>query len=95
MRKLLMTSALVLAATAAEAATECEVTKAQYDQIQTGMSIENAEAILGCPGEEMSSSEMAGIQTVMLTWNGNTMGANMNAMFQNGQMVMKAQFGLR
>lgn len=43
----------------------------------------------------MSSSEMAGYKTVMLMWTGTSMGANMNAMFQNDKLVSKAQFGLK
>jgi hypothetical protein len=42
----------------------------------------------------MSSSNVAGYQTVMYGWNAWT-GAGMNAMFQNGKLVTKAQFGLR
>jgi hypothetical protein len=44
----------------------------------------------------MSRSNIAGIVTVMYGWTGRGgMGANMNAMFQNGGLVMKAQFGLQ
>lgn len=38
---------------------------------------------------------MAGITTVMFMWEGTSFGGNMNAMFQNGKLVTKAQFGLR
>ncbi|RWE60638.1 MAG: hypothetical protein E5V24_12620 [Mesorhizobium sp.] len=53
------------------------------------------EPIQWCEGEELSSSEFGGYETVMYIWDGNGFGGNMNAMFQNGAMVSKAQFGLK
>jgi hypothetical protein len=35
-----------------------------------------------------------GIRMVMYTWYGTTLMGNMNAMFQDGRMVSKAQMGL-
>jgi len=70
------------------------VTAAEYEQLRTGMSYKQAAKIVGFEGEEMSSSDLAGYQTVMVAWK-NADGSNMNAMFQNGRMVTKAQFGLR
>jgi hypothetical protein len=95
-RPLLTTAALLaLSFLAAPAwASDCKVGKAQYDALQSGMSYADAVAVLGCAGEELSSSEMAGYKTVMFMWDGNSFGANMNAMFQNDAMVSKAQFGL-
>jgi hypothetical protein len=58
------------------------------------MSYQEVVAIIGEPGKEMSSSNVAGYHTVMYGWNAWT-GAGMNAMFQNGKLVTKAQFGLR
>jgi hypothetical protein len=58
------------------------------------MSYEEAVRIIGEPGTEISRSDLAGYTTVMYSWS-NTGGANMNAMFQNGALVTKAQFGLR
>ncbi len=69
------------------------VTMAEFSQIKPGMSYEEVEAIIGSPGEEMSRSELAGFTTVMYVWK-NATGSNMNAMFQNGALVNKAQFGL-
>jgi hypothetical protein len=65
-----------------------------YSALQTGHTYEQAKQILGAPGEEISASEVAGIKTVMYAWK-NADGSNMNAMFQNGQLVQKAQFGLK
>ena len=75
---------------------DCKVTKEKYDKLQSGMSYSQAVAILGCEGEELSSSEMGGFKTVMYMWTGSSWsGANMNAMFQNDQMISKAQMGLK
>ncbi|TWG90352.1 uncharacterized protein DUF3862 [Mesorhizobium sp. J18] len=92
MRTVFAALAIVVASSSAMA---CEVTMAQYSELQTGMSYAEAVQILGCDGEEMSSSEIAGIKTVMLMWEGESLGANMNAMFQNDKLVSKAQFGLK
>jgi hypothetical protein len=86
-------------ASPATAASNC-ATKDGFDQIREGMSYELVVQILGCDGEVMSSSEMAGFRTVMYGWKASgfvaaATGGNMNAMFQNGRMVSKAQFGLR
>ena len=69
------------------------VTKAEFDQIREGMSYEEAARIIGASGELQSSSEIAGYRTVMYSWM-NSNGSNMNAMFQNGRLINKAQFGL-
>lgn len=76
-------------------ASDCSVTKAQYQALRDGISYRQAVQILGCEGEEMSSSEIAGYKTVMYMWEGEGFGGNMDAMFQNDAMVSKAQFGLK
>lgn len=69
------------------------VTAANYEDLKTGMTYEDAQKIIGSPGEELSSSELSGQKTVMIAWK-NWDGSNMNAMFQNNRLVTKAQFGL-
>lgn len=67
-----------------------------YNKIQTGMSYEEVVSILGKEGEEMSSNDIAGYKNIMYKWNGDSgFGANMNAMFQNGKLIQKAQFNLQ
>lgn len=67
-----------------------------YSKLQTGMSYEEVVAILGQNGEEISSNDIAGYKNVMYKWNGDSgFGANMNAMFQNGKLIQKAQYGLQ
>jgi hypothetical protein len=70
------------------------VTKANFDRIETGMSYPEVVSILGKSGEELSRVELAGIVTVMYSWKKPLSVGNMNAMFQNGKLVSKAQFGL-
>ncbi|WP_288413525.1 DUF4429 domain-containing protein [uncultured Sphingomonas sp.] len=70
------------------------VTAANYARLTDGMRYSEVVRILGAPGEEVSSSELGGIRTVMYQWEGNIFGGNMNAMFQNDKLVTKAQMGL-
>jgi len=72
------------------------VTMANFSRLQSGMSYPEAVSILGAEGTVMSSSDIAGYSTVMYQWDGEGgFGANMNATFQNGKLVSKAQFGLK
>lgn len=60
------------------------------------MSYAQVVAILGEPGTELSRSFIANITTVMYQWMGQgSLGANMNAMFQDDKLISKAQLGLR
>jgi hypothetical protein len=58
------------------------------------MTYAQVEEILGSPGEEISRSEIAGYTTVMYQWKAKWGIGNMNAMFQNGHLITKAQMGL-
>ena len=67
-----------------------------YNRLKTGMTYAQVVQILGKEGEELSSNEIGGYTTVMYKWDGDAgWGANMNAMFQNGKMNSKSQFGLK
>lgn len=98
MKIAIVSSALLFATASGALANDC-ATKAAYDKVATGMSYTQVKAILGCEGEEISSSEMAGFKTVMYAWVGGGLsgmaGANMNVMFQNNRLVSKAQIGLK
>ena len=69
-------------------------TLARYSSLQTGITYANAIGILGDPGVEVSSNQIAGFKTVMYSWK-NANGSNMNAMFQNDALIQKAQSGLK
>jgi len=95
-RALLFATLVILApGTAAAQTTTCKVSLSRYQSLATGMSYSSAVAALGCEGSELSRSEMAGFRTVMFMWQGNSLAANMNAMFQNDALVSRAQFGLK
>ena len=71
------------------------VSLANFNRLQTGMTYQEVVSILGSRGELISSSELAGTKTEMYQWEGTSLGANMNAMFQDGKLISKAQFGLK
>ena len=71
-----------------------KITAEEYARLESGMSYRQAVAIIGEEGEELSRTDMAGYTTIMYGWT-NWDGSNANAMFQNGALVSKAQFGLR
>lgn len=71
------------------------ITMNKYNALRTGMSYREVATALGSEGKEMSSNEISGVKTVMYQWDSNSLGANMNAMFQNDKLVSKAQFGLK
>jgi hypothetical protein len=78
------------------AAPRSRVTMASYQQLTDGMTYEEAVQVLGAQGREMSRTDLAGISTVMYSWEGaGGIGANMTVMFQNNKLVSKSQFGLR
>lgn len=69
-------------------------TLAKYLRLEDGMSYEEVVGICNRRGTEMSRSNIAGIRTVMYSWS-NPDVSNMNVTFQNGGLIMKAQFGLK
>ncbi|CAH2464436.1 MULTISPECIES: DUF3862 domain-containing protein [Bacillus cereus group] len=74
------------------------ISKAEFDQIQNGMSYEEVKNIIGSDGEVMSESGQAGDQfhTIMYSWkNEKGLGANARFMFQEGKLQNKSQFGLK
>jgi hypothetical protein len=72
------------------------VTLAAYARLEEGMSYAQVVRIIGMPGTEMSRTSIAGFETVMYMWAApGLFGGNMTAMFQNGALVSKSQFGLK
>lgn len=70
------------------------VTFEKYQKIENGMTYDQVKQIIGHEGEELSQNEIAGIKTIMYQWV-NKNGSNMNAMFQNDDVVQKSQFRLK
>lgn len=74
------------------------ISKAEFDQIQNGMTYEEVKTIIGSDGEVMSESGQKGQQfyTIMYSWNGEQgLDANANFIFQEEKLQNKAQFGLK
>ncbi len=75
-----------------------KVSKAEFDQIKSGMTYEQVKEIIGGEGEVISESGNPGDQfhTVMYQYEGEgELGANASFTFQGGKLVNKAQFGLK
>lgn len=74
-----------------------EISKVEFDQLKSGMTYEEAIAIIGGPGEVISESGNKGeaLHTIMYQCKGEKgLGANANIMFQGNKLQNKAQFGL-
>lgn len=74
------------------------MTKAEFDQIQSGMTYSQVTAIVGGPGEMVVETGTPGdpLYTVAYKFDGEgSTGANVQLMFQGGKMNTKAQFGLK
>ena len=72
--------------------------KAEFDQIQNGMSYQQVVGIVGSEGELLSEVGAPGTQfyTQMFKWDGSgSLGSNANVLFQAGVVQSKAQFGLK
>ncbi len=75
---------------------QASVSLESFGKIKTGMKYDEVVKILGKEGEVLSETEMSGLRTVMYKWDGDEgWGSNMNAMFQNGKLISKSQFGLK
>ena len=81
----------------AEAENNPGISKAEFDQIENGMTYEEVVQIIGGEGEVLSEVGEKGtdLYTVMYKYDGESgLGANANFTFQNNKLQAKAQFGL-
>lgn len=75
---------------------DSNITLAEFNEVETGMSYEEVSDIIGSSGTMVSEAEYAGYHNSIVAWNGHGItGANANISFQNGRVVAKAQFGLQ
>lgn len=77
-----------------------DISMAKFLAVKAGMNEAEVVSIIGRPGEEISRNEMPDVPgvtgkmvTVMYGWS-NPDGSNMNVMFQDDKLLMKAQHGL-
>ena len=71
-----------------------KVTLQQYEQIQDGMTYDEVVSIFGGKETSSSESEVAGIKSEIMTWNGNGTLAIVTIGFTNGEVSSKSQTGL-
>lgn len=69
------------------------VTVAQYAQVKTGMTRAKVAEIMGSDGNEMGSSEVAGMETTMVVWSNPNL-SNVTITFANGKVMSKAKLNL-
>ena len=100
-RFLIMTTVLLATVMTGCSSGSNVVSKAEYNQIENGMSYSQVVSIIGDGGTESSSGTIEGVPGVMPSittklymWQ-NSDGSNMNAIFQNDKLTTKAQFGLK
>lgn len=71
------------------------INAAEFMSLRLGMTYTEAVEIIGAEGQLLSENNIGGVYTAMYVWMGEAgNGANANAMFQNGKLIQKAQFGL-
>jgi hypothetical protein len=76
-------------------AAKCGATLQEFYELEIGMPYAAARDIIGCEGEILSQVSLGGTNSVMVGWDAQTaMFGNMNATFQNGRLVSRAQFRL-
>lgn len=69
--------------------------KAEFDQVKSGMTIEEVQKILG-PGVMDAESESGDIKMQMFSWQAQgDLGANISVSFTNGKSDSKAQSGIK
>lgn len=80
--------------TATETAEDVKVTLEQYNQIENGMTYDEVVSIFGGKETSSSESEVAGIKSQVMTWNGNGTFSVVSIGFTNGEVSSKSQTGL-
>lgn len=67
------------------------ITMQQFSEVRPGMTYDEVVGILGEPDQLLSESELGGISTRILMWQGRSTIGNANVTFQGGVVAMKAQ----
>lgn len=82
-------------ATTVKETNSAKISMEEFESLSTGITYEEAVAIIGGEGTLSSQVDVVGYDTKLYTWEGEgSFGANANATFQNGKLTSKAQFGL-
>lgn len=72
------------------------ITMAEFEAVETGMTYDEVVEIIGSTGELTSQVDIGAstYKTEIYTWYGVMPGANANVTFQGGKVIAKAQIGL-
>ncbi len=74
--------------------TPYRITAQHYHLLRNGYSIAQCNTLVGVEGTEVSRTGDGQYELIMISWS-NSNGSSMNATFQGGKMISKAQLGLR
>jgi hypothetical protein len=74
--------------------TAAKITLSEFNSIQSGMTVDQVNNIVGGPGKLLSQTDIGGHHTEIRMWSGQDLGSNANVTFQDGAVISKAQFGL-
>jgi hypothetical protein len=74
----------------------CTITLNSFQSLGMGTSYEDAVRILGCKGDEVSRTDIAGLgNSAIYTWHEpKTTFPSVTVMFSNDKLISKSQFGL-
>lgn len=73
---------------------DVKVTLEQYDKVKNGMTYDEVVEIFGGKETSASESEVAGIKSEVMTWNGNGTFSVVSIGFTDGEVSSKSQTGL-
>lgn len=73
---------------------EATATMDKYNQVQTGMTLDQVTEIMGGEGQLESDTDVAGTSSQIYIWSGESLGSNMTVTLMNGTVSAKAQYGL-
>jgi hypothetical protein len=91
-----LAAALIVIAATCATARACAVNLDRYLSLRINDTYADVVHILGCEGQEVSSSRSRGGPIVVLRWEGQRiLGTEMTATFQNNRLVSKTHNGLR
>ena len=71
------------------------LTLEKYDRIESGMTLEKVEEILGVEGVSLSETEIAGIRSAVYEFKESDRYHAITVTISDGKIVSKAQYGLK
>jgi hypothetical protein len=94
-RKFLTTvAALLTMGSIADAGPGCDPVKAHYDALKVGMTLEQANIIVGCEAEEMTRAGDGRYEMITYVYQQSPLSGSIIMVFGNGKMMSKMQMML-